>query len=283
LYHCTSVFTDCNGQASLKIGDYRNIFLRLDSPIGSYPGSAGSYVQILENTIADTTYEWSHQLSIIEYIEMSNLPDPPNPTENYLMEVSFDIPKEIVRQRIWSNSQFTWVAGTGITDFAMLDADNFALFQTASYCEGFEVGQYLGSGHVSFALPTDDAWYAVISNTDRVTNAQCVSLSLNLYVDSEVAVDPGLTVKPTMYSLDQNYPNPFNPSTMIRFYLPQSSPVKLVVYNLLGQEVAMLLDEYRAAGTHNVQVNGSSFASGTYFYTIDAGDFQAVRKMEIIK
>lgn len=283
LYHCTSVFTDCNGQASVKIGENRNIFLRLDSPIGSYPNNPGQYVLILENTIGDTTYEWTHQLSIVETLEITTAPDPPNPTENYLMEVSFEIPAEIVRERIWSNSQFSWVPGSGITDFAMLDADNFTEFQAGEACYGLEVGQYLGSGHVSFALPTDDAWYAVISNTDRVTNAQCVNVSVNLYVDSELAADPGLTIKPTVFRLDQNYPNPFNPSTMISFNLPQSSPVRLVVYNLLGQEVAVLMDEYRTVGMHRVQVDGSGFASGTYFYRIDAGNFQAVRKMEIVK
>ena len=106
---------------------------------------------------------------------------------------------------------------------------------------------------------------------------------VNLYVDSELAVDPRLTVKPTMFRLEQNYPNPFNPSTMISFNLPQSSPVRLILYNLLGQEVSVLMDEYRAAGIHQGRVDGSGFASGTYFYRIDAGDFQSVRKMELVK
>lgn len=85
------------------------------------------------------------------------------------------------------------------------------------------------------------------------------------------------------YSLGQNYPNPFNPATHISFTLPRTSVVKIKVYNTLGQEVALLLDEHKAAGTYMVDFDGSQLASGVYFYSIQAGSFQQVKKMLLVK
>jgi hypothetical protein len=76
---------------------------------------------------------------------------------------------------------------------------------------------------------------------------------------------------PAAFSLAQNYPNPFNPATMIRFSLPMRSHVKLNVFNTLGQEVALLVNEEKEAGYHEVRFDGSKLASGVYFYRMCAG------------
>ncbi len=89
--------------------------------------------------------------------------------------------------------------------------------------------------------------------------------------------------KPFSFSLDQNYPNPFNPSTMISYTLPAASTVKLSVYNVLGQEVANLVNENQTAGSHNVTFNASNLSSGVYFYTIKAGNFTETKKMSLLK
>ncbi len=93
---------------------------------------------------------------------------------------------------------------------------------------------------------------------------------------------------PRSYALNQNYPNPFNPETAIEFELPQAGKVKMAVYNLKGELVTMLLDEFRAAGYHRVVwdsriTNGPQLSSGIYFYTLSAGDFRAVKKMVLLK
>ena len=77
---------------------------------------------------------------------------------------------------------------------------------------------------------------------------------------------------PQEYSLSQNYPNPFNPSTTIEFTLPISSFVTLKIYNLLGQEVAILVADKRAAGIHKLNWNASGLANGVYLYRMEAGD-----------
>jgi len=94
---------------------------------------------------------------------------------------------------------------------------------------------------------------------------------------------------PTVYALYQNYPNPFNPTTNIDFDLPQSATVTMMIYNMLGQEVATLINnESMEAGNQTVMFNASNYASGVYFYRIvaqgqDAQIFQSVKKMVLVK
>jgi len=86
------------------------------------------------------------------------------------------------------------------------------------------------------------------------------------------------------FALNQNYPNPFNPTTNISFSLADAAPVKLTVYNLLGQEVATLISgKVMNAGTHNVAFNAASLSSGVYIYRLEAGSFVSNKRMTLIK
>ncbi|MEE9572315.1 MAG: T9SS type A sorting domain-containing protein, partial [Candidatus Neomarinimicrobiota bacterium] len=91
----------------------------------------------------------------------------------------------------------------------------------------------------------------------------------------------------TDYALEQNYPNPFNPSTTIRYSIPVAGKVELTLYNLLGSEVAVLVNEQQEAGNHSVQFStedlGTSLGSGIYFYTLKSGGFTKTRKMIVLK
>ena len=88
---------------------------------------------------------------------------------------------------------------------------------------------------------------------------------------------------PDAFALSPNYPNPFNPRTVIKYALPQPVGVKLVVYDLLGREVMVLLDEPMEAGYHEYTFDASRLASGVYFYRLEAGDFAQVHKMILAK
>ncbi|MFZ2325076.1 MAG: T9SS type A sorting domain-containing protein [Ignavibacteriaceae bacterium] len=88
---------------------------------------------------------------------------------------------------------------------------------------------------------------------------------------------------PTDFALEQNYPNPFNPTTTIRFSLPADNFVSLKIYNLLGQEIATLVNENKIAGNYNINFNASNLSSGVYLYKLDAGKFSAVKKLTLLK
>jgi len=93
---------------------------------------------------------------------------------------------------------------------------------------------------------------------------------------------------PKQFSLDQNYPNPFNPRTSIRFSLPQAGRVRILVFNLLGQQVKTLVDGERLAGFYQVEWDGTDekgvpVSSGMYFYKIEAGEYRKVNRMILLK
>jgi hypothetical protein len=88
---------------------------------------------------------------------------------------------------------------------------------------------------------------------------------------------------PQSFTLEQNYPNPFNPSTTITFELPKPSHVSLSVFDLLGREVSVLVNERRNAGAHEVKFDASGFSSGVYFYRLQAGDFVRTRKFVLLR
>jgi hypothetical protein len=88
---------------------------------------------------------------------------------------------------------------------------------------------------------------------------------------------------PREFVLRQNYPNPFNPSTSIRFGLPVRSFVTLTVYNMLGQQVAMLVEGEQDAGLHEVVFDASGLASGVYLYRMKAGGFLETRTILLLR
>jgi len=88
---------------------------------------------------------------------------------------------------------------------------------------------------------------------------------------------------PLEYELSQNYPNPFNPSTTIKFSIPEKGNIKLMVYNILGEEIVTLIDEVKDAGVHTINYNAAELNSGIYFYILNVNNFVAVKKMQLVK
>jgi Secretion system C-terminal sorting domain len=85
------------------------------------------------------------------------------------------------------------------------------------------------------------------------------------------------------YELSPAYPNPFNPSTKIRYSLPHSSNVKLIVFNLIGEKIATLVDEVKSPGTYEVNFDASNLPTGTYLYQLQTNDFITTKKMILLK
>jgi hypothetical protein len=100
-------------------------------------------------------------------------------------------------------------------------------------------------------------------------------------IGSTPAEPPALA--PAEYTLMQNFPNPFNPSTTIGYSLPQRSQVQLFVYNILGEQVAELVNGEVEAGSHEVRFDGSRLASGVYIYRLRAGDFVQTKKLVLLQ
>jgi hypothetical protein len=88
---------------------------------------------------------------------------------------------------------------------------------------------------------------------------------------------------PKKFELSQNYPNPFNPTTTISYNIPEATNVKLTIYNLLGQEIKTLVNEFKESGVHTINFDASELNSGLYIYKLQAGSFVQTRKMTLVK
>lgn len=100
--------------------------------------------------------------------------------------------------------------------------------------------------------------------------------------ETSTAIDEKGSV-PDKFNLSQNYPNPFNPTTQIRYDLPEASDVTITVFDMLGREIATLVDEKRSAGSYTVQFDAGKLSSGIYLYRMGAGSFVKVQSMTLIK
>ena len=119
-----------------------------------------------------------------------------------------------------------------------------------------------------------------LSTENAITGVDTNSID---YTPPAVLVESNPAQQPLEFNLAQNYPNPFNPSTHIEFTLPTSCDVTLTVYDMLGKEVATLVNEARSAGTHSVTFDGTDLSSGVYFYKLDTGTDVQMNKMMLVK
>jgi hypothetical protein len=157
---------------------------------------------------------------------------------------------------------------------------------------GFDVAEADGSFRIeglapgSYQIAVDKEGFLSANNVACVVNAtnnfQVSGLSVQVTPSSPMDVRIGDEL-PSRYALAQNYPNPFNPATTIRYSLPTNGWTTLKVYNLLGQEVATLVNELRPAGTYEARWDAAGFPSGIYFYQIHSGTFVETKKLTLMK
>ena len=155
------------------------------------------------------------------------------------------------------------------------NSDWRTIFTQTNGAGGFEKLSNL-SGH---------ARYLRILGTKRGTQWGYSLFEIEVFNNTTSDINDTENNLPFNFSLSNNYPNPFNPSTIISYQLPISGHVSLKVYDMLGREVATLVDEFQNAGTHNSQFSilNSQLSSGIYFYTIRAGNFIQTKKMMLLK
>ncbi len=147
------------------------------------------------------------------------------------------------------------------------------------------IGDWNGNGHFTIGIyrPSTQYFWLDYNNdgtADRGFKIKRESGTYKLASGDDLATYNTL---PTTFSLEQNYPNPFNPRTTISYSLPEASQVTLDIYNILGQKVATLVDEYQEAGEHQVNWNSTGQSSGIYFYRLKAGEATEARKMLLLK
>ena len=188
---------------------------------------------------------------------------------------------------------------TGYFKFVPIDANQaftvvILMSKGANYIGGGSVDTYQASSSYSqFVVPIQyysveipDSAYIQIAVSDSSGTGTggigAFAIVDDLSLGGPTGVDENqLTIN--SFGLKQNYPNPFNPSTTISFSIPTEEFVNLKVFNVLGQEVATLVNEEKQAGSHSVPFDASTLSSGIYFYKISAESFAETKKMILMK
>ena len=142
-----------------------------------------------------------------------------------------------------------------------------------------------------FTIPAGDTLrvaFVVMAGDDQAALETTIERARNKYGEIITSVNDNSITTPVKFSLEQNYPNPFNPTTKIKYSIPAAGVsamkfVQLKIYDILGNEVAVLINEFKPAGTYEVEFNGNGLSSGVYFYKLQADNFVDTKKMVLIK
>ena len=189
------------------------------------------------------------------------------------------------------------------SDFESLAADN-TIVKMSTINSGHNHTIAIRSPGFDFANSAEGIWTANDSQplTDEIVD---MIRSGEVYVNIHTTANPGGEIRgqllpgiievpvgvvdddiaqlPTTVQLKQNFPNPFNPVTSIEYVIPFEDKIILTIYNILGEEIARLIDERQPAGEYEVTWNAANAASGIYFYRLQAGDIVQTRKMVLLK
>lgn len=165
--------------------------------------------------------------------------------------------------------------GTTLDDSALILIDSAAAPFTGSY----------GPNQMLTAFNNNSAnGYWVLSITDNATGDTGLLKTWCLVIKIGFIDGINETIEiPNTFRLYQNYPNPFNPVTKIKYGLPKNGYVKLIVYDALGKEVDVLVDEYKESNTYEAVFDATNLPSGVYYYKLEAEGFRETKKMVIIK
>lgn len=206
-------------------------------------------------------------------------------------------------------TQLTWAAGPDIpTPWTGISRTGGAGYAPFFYVVGGERGGVGGYSDSTFLFNTvSNTWQLAIDNKPVAMSNMWAGVTLKKVNDTVKVFVPGgysgtasasfdvigcggtitevknVSTVPADYSLSQNYPNPFNPTTKINFSIPKNGIVTLKVYDILGKEVATLVNGEKTAGSYIVDFNASNLASGVYFYRIEVNGFSEVKRMMLVK
>ena len=235
---------------------------RESEPFNSYPGL--EILPIINNSFGFERVSLDHPNSIISIIK-----------KKY-------IGIRFLSDRIYSNEIFEWTPGYSKDKdfFKWMSSHKFKSDYTAGK-DGSVIVTATESGTLQPNI-ADSLWIA-IATADTLADLYKSIDSASQKIPSIVTKSAGSELAVNEYNLSQNYPNPFNPSTRINFQIKEATQVSLYVYDILGREVAELVNGEYIRGNYSIDFNGTSLANGVYIYRLIAGDFVMSKKMILLK
>jgi hypothetical protein len=262
-YYITNQFSNSNF-INNGWGIYNLINSFIAGAISNYWGSNVGPYHPIQNTTGDGDSVNSY-VNVTPWLIEPNTEAPPPPVQNLMIQNISDTSILL----IWNGSLISDLAGYKIyydTDKSGYPYSNVIdIINDTSYTiKGLTTGQIYYITVTTYDIDGNESWYSnEVSGT--ITD-----------IAEEIEII-------SVYKLTQNYPNPFNPTTTISYSLTNNSLVQLKIFNILGQEVATLVNEEKPIGKYEINFNASNLSSGVYFYKIQTGDFVQTKKMILLK
>ncbi|MFQ6604319.1 MAG: T9SS type A sorting domain-containing protein [Fidelibacterota bacterium] len=171
-----------------------------------------------------------------------------------------------------NNESYAVITQTGLETMDFIPGNRPTITYEWWHGVGYNYTLTEGIGLLSYGMEENGSWQGTL-----------IAATINGVQYGEFVATEQATVLPKQYVLHPNYPNPFNPVTTIRYELPEQTAVKLAIYDILGQEVAVLVDEQQAPGIREVKFDARNLASDIYFYRLTAPTFTQTRKLVVLK
>ncbi len=277
----TCAYTGSTGETTIQVGETQNVYLAVSTGIGN-----DDMTMIIEEAVEGEHYEWTTEINNeMPELDIEDADPPQNPVDHYNLHLVYEPLIETVRGRIFQYGTFFADLLPARIDFFICDEDNYNLYLDSEPFEALNQLEITETGEIDFSVPTDETWYAVFSNDQRISSHEEVQLTAYWSQDSEWSVpgDPANPEIPASFALNQNFPNPFNSSTNILFAIPSRNEVSLSIYDLNARQVTVIPMGTLSVGFHTVQFDAGQLDSGVYFYTIRAGEYSDCRKMILLK
>jgi hypothetical protein len=282
--------------------DYDSIYFALycDIDVGDVSGGAQEY--------ADDRVGFSVEDNFLYFFDDGFSPDWPDSTTGYF-GITFlktpitekfqsgitdfhynlyedDVDDDTIQYGIFSSSEGLYNSNIGYKYFHPGTTGNIHIDDTSTVPQtGLDIVATISSGPYLLNANQSLVFYTAIIGGDNYSDIyKNMITAQNVFNSTLTQIEDKLNYTiPANFELYQNYPNPFNPGTVISYQLPVNSDVVLKVFDVLGNEIATLVDEYKPAGGYEVEFDASRLASGIYIYKLQAGEYMDVRKMILLK
>ncbi len=294
-YDCEQ-FTDNNGFVTFVVGDNRNYRVRVETTFGIYPPIAGTYTQLVENSVAGQTYQYV--LIVPDPMptpSLEQIPAPNDSVEDHRFAVNYQsYGYYIGALTLWDDidvlgsqpMHYKYVQTPSDASFMVMDSDNLLFWQIDGFGAACNYLSPAMNGASLFNIPTGQDWYAFLDNSHRHRNPVEIS-GIMLYEKYGTPVlDEVLT--PVAFRILGNYPNPFADKSVLKVDMAESAEIKAAVYNLKGQKVKSFLPQHVMVGESELVWDGKNdqglaLPSGVYFWKVESGEVSRTSKTVLIR
>jgi hypothetical protein len=278
--------TDDNGLCSFVLGKNNKYYLQLQSTLGNNPPESNKVIQFVNNSGEGQiiTYHIKAPNSRKDFL-FNNVDLPEDNNQDLVLKVHFnyqggDINWKLIINDLGGCNTFSFIDTVEAVKLYVCDKDNYNKYITNQM---FNAYQIVGSSSdFEFNVPAEKDWYVFLGNNDLLSNYQKVEASFSLYRDPTVGIDDENITRSADVSSNA-YPNPFSNLITIKYKINTSTNVKVSVYNVLGYEVAVLVNQFKDKGVYQTQFKANNMPDGVYYYKIQSGDKTLFKQIILTK